>query len=606
MDPGESEITFPLQFLTKEIIQVIIEQADDFSSVIGLYNVSRTTQELLRSRKDQPDSRQMLVSDPMQYEFLATQTKLLEFLNSKFKLEVRAPITYLKLVRAYKHSALNPTCYNHISIHAALVSAAKYGLTEQLMPTKDGSNLYDMCVKQRGFVSDPEPRSTFVCPIDVTCACNRCLTETDSWRRTLLTELAITAYEHRQLATGDALWAALTTFTQADDGYFEELAYVRYDVWTKHLLRPYKLKSNRDIRQKHAVKLFDLDVPDAEKRIIWASQYATNALSAVTEYVKTNDLDPMFVTIVIAKLGLLGVVPDLDELDTRMVLTFAYSEDFDLQTQSESFANNIGMIKACKRGYFEWIQEYGFENEDFGFNYFGRGRGLLEFLSNWHLDHVVQLTQSICRQNAADFTLEFLLGLLLERIAQAGVAKLYFQHTAKYPLPPEMLGEIRGVAEYTVQNVDILNDIFARMVDTSTVDEINNSEPDSSANYMEFRLLVGIWLTYGRRQFEDSLMYLTAKMKVKFNLTLSSVVNNLLNMCVEFNAVGLLAYLFGYRLGNFYPATMEYELQPITDGLIILPMSTLVNYWQRSHQFITDELNIRAVILTLLKLGANP
>lgn len=576
-----------LSSFTPEIIELILRQADDFGIVVSMYQINRVTRKLLQPISLRPNPERLFINDPMIYEFLPTQTKLLEYLSVKFKLEVYPPLTYVKLLRAYKHSALNPQCYNCISIEDALESAAKYGLTERLFPSISGvPTLYDIHQRQSEYLhrilAKDVPPGNFRQP----------------------TLLATIAYTNGQLEAGEVL------YTHAQDFYSEdicmltwdEMLIARMDAWSKFLLRPYKVKTSREILAEHSSKLFDPDVSYTEKREIWDSKYAPEAKAV-------KHADPLITLAVRAKLGILEAT-EITETNGRLLLPFmCQSGDTDLVSEiGLECEDYVAVVKALKRGYFEIINEAPFvldPSDDFPIGSYDAPAYLLEYLDNYTLEQVTQLLEVLYKLEEDELTPP----KLFENITSGSAVKLYAQFIAKYPVTIDMLIECRDW-----EPIFIHNDILDRMTKLSVIG-VDRLTPEISVSwnlvshihtndeYLPLRnvdrdSLVRIWRIYGRRQFEDSLIYLQDKIK------LAGVrgPDLLLHTVIRERNLGLLCYVFGYKLGKFLPEKLTYELEPDESCRIRFPRSVLETYWKNYKDNLLCLTEAKLVILTLLNV----
>lgn len=93
-------------------------------------------------------------------------------------------------------------------------------------------------------------------------------------------------------------------------------------------------------------------------------------------------------------------------------------------------------------------------------------------------------------------------------------------------------------------------------------------------------LFVKIWKHYGRRQFEDSLIYLYSNFEAKENeRNRQDFRRKLFQTAIYDGVIGLLAYACGYAITGYDSVIMQYKLTPLqTPGLIYLDDKTLAGY----------------------------
>lgn len=109
------------------------------------------------------------------------------------------------------------------------------------------------------------------------------------------------------------------------------------------------------------------------------------------------------------------------------------------------------------------------------------------------------------------------------------------------------------------------------------------------------KLLIDIWNFYGRRQFEDSLLYISDKFGYHWREN-----DRFFNAIIREDALGLLAYLYGHRLISV-PPDSPVVLAPLTEpGLLSYSDNSLSAYWKYNLGYKTSGHPERVAVFTAL------
>lgn len=522
------------QAFGEDYIRELLFRLNDFSSVIGLYQTSPGARKLLGCPNGTPNPHNdLFVAEAIDCGLTPDQLQILDYLNVKFQLQVMPPLTFAKLTRAYNRSGYSPECSKYQSVHDCMLSMARLGLSEELMTQlKINKDRYEQL--------KPQLR-----------AVNLKIADYD-WYEHVLDDLINGSYKHGHLRLAEDLIELSDLDTETGD-------IAEYAAHIRQMLLPYKLRRSREIRDQHYRELFAADVTDAQKKLIWDTKYN---LVAVEEFLNTleNEQDPVVIAAKL-KLGLPLNTENLrsNRLHLRILTVFA-AQGGDInallqQTQRGAPRASYGVILALKRGYFQSANMIrpSFKRITMGFK---AGRKLMAAIDKFPLVQVRELNVGLAKSGNDKPDTD---ARLLTLAVQADAVNLYFQLRDVVTLRWDMFQPISETISTSVRAIPMWNDIFQNALGHSKIVQVFRKSLWLSSNY---KLLVDIWLTYGRSQFEDSLIYLQGN----FGMQAQSDDIGLWYAAVEKRALGLMAYLFGYELLGTMGA---YSLRPLTTSGIV-------------------------------------
>lgn len=498
-----------METLPQEAIYAFLDTAGDFGVIVNLYEVNRQARAILDC--------QVVLAEPRVYTLINEaricvtsdiQTKLLERLNVKFKFKVRAPITWLKLRRAYNRSALNPRCREYNSLYACLKSAAKYDLVAQFTLIY-AHNSYPIELRKREYAANLAVHNwlghkatlldDYLNQKDVVTRrdkrAGKDVDDASEWYFTTMLSFIRIAYKNQSFGVGEMLYAQLLRYNGQNVRTYKAEMW-RVSAWVRYYLTPYKIRTNREIRRQHSAVLYDPQVSDLEKRDIWASQYAN-----LDKLQFPEGTDPMIIE----------------------------------ETQRIIDGESTFIAELVKRGYFSSVQHLGFRNIglDTTISESGRSEPLLWFLRKFEPEHIEQIAIGLSKFYARPPPTPL---DMLRLAADKGSYRLYTYLIAKYDLPSEEYATLGPFMRPSLDGVFVLNDLLAKYVELF---------PGGS---MTFRSIITnlypiIWRVFGRRQFEDSLLYIIEKFRVDMRPALVIMLWEILT-----TDMGLFAYAFGYEL----------------------------------------------------------
>lgn len=616
MDVGKEDL--PLYVLPQNVVYDMIMDTDDFWLVINLYTFNRQAFYLLSGNITINSHLDLFVSDVVNERLPPNKLNLLQHLNLKFHLRVPSPLTFVKLVRAYKRSAFNPLCYEYNSILDCLQSAARSGL--------DRGSLYTVWVSSHRMLADRLAESNVTLPE---------LTRLKSYSE-IMNKLAVLAYKNNHLQLGDSL------LLPDPASRSEKVVYFQLKAWSRYFLRPCKVRTNREIYQEHANTLFDPEVDHSVKEAIWASQYDLAKFPLAKSHLIAKDVW----LAIKARTGELrwNMIPlglpqavyiALTQLACRSGNSQAMAAPMTFLSDA-SVGKELRVITLLKRGFFRILTRM--PNPSLPMEVWGKSTLFIRWCRKWPLAraklliNVVNLLSKDMRASNTYFLLETVRGntpeLYLEAIKpceglfaeyrelfiqvdikaqteldrlnaetpktlyhpqvadihlkaidvtkqirslETGNLKLSLQTKLSKQDCPTARALVSNMRKLTFGSISMINDILNKSVEFEPHGDLTRGGSWVDLNY---KLLVQIWKTYGRQRFEDCLMYLRVNFAVQTD-------SKLFTVAIENNARGLLAYMFGFN----------YKLEPLPRlGLIEL-----------NPQILHD-----VDILALVKAGAFP
>lgn len=535
MDPSDVFSLLPTDVLTE-----IIDRTP-FPDIVNLYQSNTAVRQLLGCERVYAARLLAFVDAEAQCASVTSQqTTLLNRLNLRFRLNVKPPLSFAKLIRAYNHSALNPQCNAQASIADCLISAARLGLSEQVLPTTNSTSLYNLWQYQKLAFNGGR------------------LSRVDE---TLINGLIITAYDNDYPELGDALISrvkeAAGIITAADPRIY----YPMVKSWVRRILAPYKVKTSQGIRREFAATLFDADVPDDIKREIWESKYDFGDLALTQIFAIDNilasrnkglieacglakfgiDIDPVFsmstrvVSILVERFAAESGSPEL-------IKKYQAGYPRITTTAHDYLSNDISTFIAAKRGYFESTKLLikrvtpltHIPNEYWGAN----NIYIFEFLDKFSLPEVELLWTGL----AATYGYALNHREVIQGIVLGKAGSLFDAYVAKYTPILDDLKSALLRANLDVNQVNIVNYVLTRMLaeNAAYARSFFIAWFDSQGT----KTLVDIWKVYGREQFEDSLMYIS----INFGFDINAHISRLYSDAVKYSNLGLIAYLHGKRL----------------------------------------------------------
>lgn len=593
--------------LPPELLQELIVTSRDFNFILTLHTVNPNVRRLLdcvNSRLNPAND--LFLADTILCDSSPTQTTLLNQINVNFDFKLSQPVTWPKLLEAYKRTAFYPACYEYVSISECLRSAAKYGLEAQLFPsTSSEPTLYDrwLTMFQQVDVLMNEGKE----PYDVK----------DDMQVTYL-HLARAAYMHNHLELGEKLLSAsglsVPELLKAQEDYQDshrmlklrsQLLYWRYHAWSKYFLQPYKVKRSRDIRALNYSTLFADAVELEDKVAIWASKYRTPDIGRIAGDILVRFNEDEFshiYQVILAKLG----IYDRNESDIFNALLLAFQAQAgnldNVKTlyryTRDSYFLTIGQRLAVKRGFYPlgdflhiadaiplFIPSLG----DFIAN---NGASL----ANFSLKEIEALNLGISEYIGETPYLPE--GLLAYVFSYAGYSK-YQQARQELHVPaPEFILQVGPM--YNLDHIDVLNDVMAQ---DHYVIEINVYDRDLLQEWFEEanKLFLLIWNQYGRQQFEDTLIYLQVTHSLQLPVSYDLIDKTILNGCR-----GLLAYMFGYTIDGITSEGLP-RLVPLSlPGLISVDINVLKRYLDEPERYIQEEDPVDDIYEEVITNRGNP
>lgn len=564
-----------LHLLPDTAISVYIRTANDFSSIINLYNLNPLAQKMLGCVNSvRNPTNNALVATAVTCELTPYQDQLLEDLNAEFQLGAKSPLSFPKLVRAYNYSGLNPICDTYNSILECMKSAAKHGQIDKLLPG-NGSTLYDKWLDYQRQVdtiiieSDAEP----VAYVPGT---------KGKWYSRVLTQLIALAYNHGHLSAYK-LWSLLdlSKFDKHDSHLFEAV-YRMIKAWLKFLLRPYKIRRSRDIRAENYVTLYDLNVPDKDKAAIWVTQYQiprdiSGAFILPSAQPYADQLPPdgagLIDMLIQLKFGVItGWTSEIysHELSSKLRSIYSvYSGDEDIMAETQlfgmsDFTHDVPIM--AKRGYFETLGDR--EGAEFDWNdalFWSFGfMHLSSFFTTFTLKELIACTVSLSKKFGKP--LKYTAADVLIPIVKGNLGHLYADYVTQFAAPSlKLIARSLEHAKSKIRDIPMLNQLFAMIISLDISKPLYDDYRHFAARNAIHRwldrntlFLAKIWTVYGRQQFEDTLMYLRPLLDAT-----DKTFENVTQRIPDGDAPGLAAYCRGYKL------TAGGTLQPMSDSPIL-------------------------------------
>lgn len=536
--------------LPPELIKVTLLNSDDFGTVISAHDFDRYVRSLLDCPPTQSDPRILTLVDDLSCELSPEQRRFLAELNVRFKLYVSEPLTFPKLRRAYNRSVFDPKCNLRTTLFACMKTAARLGLSKQLRPTGAtggydyhitvdshqgetiGNTLLDSWLRELRQNHAQIQASKYLNELPGYVHSNTGLTD-------LLLKLSVVASKYDHVDLSQELFVRSKVVTWSDDRLVRKAKYWNLKAQVRVILRPYKVKTTKQIRDEHWLELFAADVTDDRKAQIWQSKYQFPT-SDVAELIKTSGgYDPKAIGAALAKLG----ISDDSNDDGGFIVTLfsAKSGNAKILAQSGHSNNRHVLIVAVKRGFFNIVKEHrrGFFGPNKAVKIWGKEQYMYKYFRNFSLKQIELFNDSLAitlgyQEYASAPELDIAL-------VNGGCTRLFLEYIS---------GDNNKISHYGVLQ-NLISDIQSVPIINALLDDIvpyDFAEIRTFVNFWtehNYRFLIKVWLEYGRRQFEDSLIYLRSIFGV-------SVIDapKLVQMAVSMGAVGLLAYMFGYQLSN--------------------------------------------------------
>lgn len=549
----------PLALFPTEVIYELLYQAEDLATIVYLYKSNPKARSVLDCQSLTPSPRIDRFVGDADCVISKTQQDLFDHINTKFNLKLTV-VTWSKILRAYNLSGANPTCDDYSSIYDCLKSAVKLGLSTAV------DTLY-LAWEQRQ--RDYSSRNGGSSGLD----------------KYSFLPLVTAAYKHNHLDIGDRFYSKVSTIRQdLDQPGVAKMIYFRLKAWVREILMPFKVKKTRDIRQAHYLILYDPSIDNKIKVKIWASKYDFNGKSPAQEMAHRSrglNAPPEIVRFAMAKVGIYHESP-VTAWDQILYLFLLYSRGpllikklgekpgVKLHPMTIPIAIKLGYFDAKTRGYrlVGWVKDIGKQ----------RVR-LVKFLTKFTLSQLQALCEGLNKHNPNRLCDDE--GVLLA-IVFGGMSNLYFQYKNEHNINyGKIAANMFDDANVGLRSLGIVNDLLA-----SIIPSLNPRNTGHTRIILEhwlgksLRLLVKIWQRYGRRQLEDSLIYLHVHFGVRFQLsTLNWSIGGV------FSSEGFLAYLFGLRLDK------NRQLSPLTEpGIVELGRQFLLE----KRSFLLGGLRYRA------------
>lgn len=567
--------------LPSEIIQDTLLHGGDFQSVIDVYGFDRPMHALMDCQEAIHPHLTMLVDIPA-CPLSGPQQHFLAQLNVIYRLGVSEPLTFPKLKRAYLRSAHNPQCSSHTTIFQCMKSAAKQNLGERLRVTGGiGRADYDFSIE------DDLPTTVGN-------------TLTDEWlrlTRALLMQVKDTPYlssklkfegtgltdmflrlsiiaskrEYMQLAHEMAALANYNTFYSID--LVNKANYWLFKAQSNILLRPYKVKTTREIRDVHWETLYSHTTSDTDKAKIWRSKYefpVEDIVGLLKADAARLGFDYDITGAALARLGIRhGTNADISE---AMSLLGVVSGDLQLLRHIYYPPGAYATIKAVKYGYYEMadtLRGRAFLGPLKLIQIWGKQRYLYRYFCNFTLKQI-QLVHSSLNEKFKHA------GALDMALIYGGCSRLFTEYTQGRRMPGYAILEYYGS---DIRSLDITNTVLASYAQHGPQEIKWYTNKWLYANY-EF--LIHIWLEYGREKFEDALIYLRSN----FNVQIYDL--GFLEKVLALGATGLLTYLFGYILHG--DTLTPHASLIVSNAKVLSELVNGVGVFVRSYPDVTDVL----------------
>lgn len=549
-------------------VRAYIDAVNDFRTIIDLYNLSPVAMKMLGCDIVTHSTNDYFVDEASVCDLTPYKRDLLSKLNIRFQLRVEPPLSFSKLVRAYYRSGINPTCDSYASILDCMHNAASNGNIDQLFALHDKwlgyhRQMDEYMISYGIKLPDYTPGSR------------------DKWYNSNIYDLITLAYKHGHLIEANRLWDLVNVNdSEPRDHHLFEAIFRMVKGWMKVILRPYKIRRSRDIRAENYAILYNPKVSDADKGAIWATQYNIDkgALPSASVYAADMPADAVKLIDLAthAKFGILlydiGAY-NLDICDRIRVIYSAYSGDKDLiEERSIDWYGGYSYdsVVMFRRGYYQGLQHR--EGLAFDWNatmiFSVEYVYMSEFLTTFTLDELV--ASAMGEFGKFGQPQGFREKSTLTTIVEGHLGHLYEAYVSKFGAPDvNLIGASLEYAISNIRDIPMLNkllDIAIKGIDLSK--SVDDDHRHRGARWgigrwiaRNYELWRDIWMAYGRKQFEDSLMYLSPLLRVT-----DGSPENLLSALriAALYSPGLMAYINRYKL------LADGQLQPITDGSIFL------------------------------------
>lgn len=504
--------------LPSELVAHTIQSADDFLTLLSLYN---TYQEVRDFFKCQPAV--ALIS------FCSSPTiqRMLRWINQRYGLNIQGPLTFDRCLRAYERSALNPTCFQFANISRCTKSSVKLGSLDSLQLWLDQ-------------ISDLNPDVVETISISE---------EINTWQL----KLADIAYRHHQAAVGDQLYYRSNIF----DGEFPQNFYLhRTRCHVREILTPYRLSSNRQLREVNYADLYNPNIPDSDKATIWSGQYdLTNfpPLDLIQDLIDTKNLE--FWACALIKVGLVTEAQDLAEdnyvdMSVAIVDYATVAGDWDLvdeilqQISGEDFEIS-GLNSIVKLGYFERAQDLLDKYPQLKLD----TDQLYAKLSKFSLVEVTALLTGL--MNTGLMSERDIVSEMYKIAVQQGYVSLFQELMLTYPLSPSLQFQYLTQRWFAIKSTHLIILTTILSNNEHLTEDTSLSPADIDMLYSNFqelliphnlKFLAQIWIDYGKDQFLSSLSYLQSYFRLKPDPAFTLA---LFQQAIEVGCLGLVAYLLG-------------------------------------------------------------
>lgn len=519
-----------MERLPIEAVQDLIRTTPDFPVIIALYNFNPQVAKELGCAYHPRSSHVRHLIDEQNCLLAEHQLQILRELNARFKFGAPEPLSFPKLVRAYYRSAHNPKCPGYASLKACLKSAARVGSVPAF------TLAYNAWIKQYQDLVTAGHIEPLKDPL-----------VNNSWYLDTLENAGAIAYRNHHMVLGEHIYRSFLSNAPIK-GKIHKLPYYRSTAHVRQALESYKIRRSRDIRAEHP-ELFNGDLDDDAKAAIWQTKYSPTLKAIDIETLIPQDV--MHRSDILAALaGKLGR-PYVGY--RKMYVAFASK-----MYPDKAFARGLGTrqwpisaINAIKHGFYSLGLVFADERSGVNAEVWNGSKSsdLGRFLSKFHFRDFIAIFYRLNRKVTA------------RNIVASESWELYQEYKATYGGlgddrrdPAYRLPEAKDLSyKLTAKALPIINDILDRV-------------PPEDPNFNQWIVdnwgfLAKIWDTYGRDQFEDSLVYL----QVKFGVKMDPNDHGVLYDIIHSGSLGLMAYMLGSKLSH------DGRLHPLADpGLMVL------------------------------------
>lgn len=548
-----------LEQLPPDIVQEIISQAGDFSSIVWLYNNLKTARGVLTVNT----TRDPYLGKFLQEKYAPTgsQDAFLSSLARKFRLRIRSPIAFPKLIRVYNR---RQDCTAYLALNVCIFQAGKRD--------ESWEKLLDKWKEQYARISISLKRYMVFLPA----------VETSTAYRLLIDKLITVTSKRGHL---DSIHELILDSANYQAWYY----YLRAHVRLASL--PYKVKTTREIRQEYAATLYNPDIDTDTKRSIWASKYdfqgrdpGVVALEHIANANIPNMVD-IFLDCFLAKFA----IPRSPGLPSLTFLFSCQSGNLTvirqlLRSMGGQADNQLSVVSLIKRGYFDilratQVSEIRISSQC---NVWNKNKHVSDYLRKFSLTELELLNTGLSNV----YSYPNLSKVVLLSTILSNMPRVYEEYVRRYkPNISEYYAVFTLNYQAKLSGVSILNNLLAETYNFLGVEDRQRILQDWFPR--NSKLLCKIWTEYGRRQWEDCVLYL----KVHYNVQVTAKM--LYPSIVKTSCLGLLAYIFGLELRSGYP---EYKLEPLTNGLIAIDRELIGDIPVASIDVIAVMINIETIL----------